>query len=123
MLLAAALYFTSSYSLTTPLEINYAAASLSPRDIGMECACACPRGRIDIIWSCIATTLAASWVSLHPNLPHPNDSWFKKSIRRVELMAWAIVAPELIIVWAMRQWRGARRMKKEFLGMSISNKL
>ncbi|KAF4616963.1 hypothetical protein D9613_008724 [Agrocybe pediades] len=29
----------------------------------------CPRTRPEIIWSCLATILAASWVSVHPNMP------------------------------------------------------
>jgi len=29
-------------------------------------------------------------------------------------MFWAIITPELIIFWAMRQWYGAQKMKKEF---------
>ena len=46
----------------------------------------CPRKRLEIVWSCIATILAASWVSVHPNLPHPKDSKLKKTLCRVELM-------------------------------------
>jgi len=76
----------------------------------------CPRRHLEIIWSCVTTILAASWVSVHPNLPHPQDSKLKKTLRRVELMFWAIITPELIIFWAMRQWHGARKMEKEFLG-------
>jgi len=75
---------------------------------------ACPRQRLEIIWSCIATILASSWVAVHPNLPHPDDSEVKKILRRVELMFWAIITPELIIYWAARQWYGARWMEKYF---------
>ncbi|KAF4616272.1 hypothetical protein D9613_008319 [Agrocybe pediades] len=74
----------------------------------------CPRQRIQIIWTCVATILAASWVSVHPNIPNPKESAIKKTLRRIELMIWAILAPELIILWAMRQWYGARLMEKEF---------
>jgi len=49
-------------------------------------------------------------------MPSSGDSPFKKAMRRIELMIWAIIAPELIIYWAMRQWFGARKMKKEFRG-------
>jgi len=62
----------------------------------------------------MATILASSWVAVHPNLPHPDDSRIKKTLRRVELMFWAIMTPELIIYWAARQWYGARWMEKEF---------
>ncbi|KAF9549279.1 hypothetical protein CPC08DRAFT_823448 [Agrocybe pediades] len=74
----------------------------------------CPRQRIQIIWTCVATILAASWVSVHPNIPDAKESKIKKMLRRIELMIWAILTPELIIFWAMRQWRGARYMEREF---------
>ncbi|KAF4616639.1 hypothetical protein D9613_008300 [Agrocybe pediades] len=74
----------------------------------------CPRQRIEIIWTCVATILAASWVSVHPNIPDVKESKIKKTLRRIELMIWAIITPELIIFWAMRQWYGARLMEREF---------
>ncbi|KAF9542829.1 hypothetical protein CPC08DRAFT_716872 [Agrocybe pediades] len=74
----------------------------------------CPRQRIQIIWTCVSTILAASWVSVHPNIPNPKESAIKKTLRRIELMIWAILTPELIILWAMRQWYGARLMEREF---------
>ncbi|KAF9550738.1 hypothetical protein CPC08DRAFT_674775 [Agrocybe pediades] len=77
----------------------------------------CPRQRIQIVWACVATILAASWVSVHPNIPDAKESKIKKTLRRIELMIWAILTPELIILWAMRQWYGARRMEREFPGI------
>ncbi|KAF9544968.1 hypothetical protein CPC08DRAFT_716324 [Agrocybe pediades] len=74
----------------------------------------CPRQRIQIIWTCVATILAASWVSVHPNIPNAKESTIKKTLRRIELMVWAILTPELIIFWAMRQWHSARLMEREF---------
>ncbi|KAF4616713.1 hypothetical protein D9613_008835 [Agrocybe pediades] len=75
----------------------------------------CSRTRLEIIWSCFATILAASWVSVHPNMPGPNVSKVKKTLRRIDIMLWAIITPELIIYWAMRQWYGARQMEKGFM--------
>jgi hypothetical protein len=31
-------------------------------------------------------------------------------------MFWAIIAPEMIILWAMRQWFGARNLAREYHG-------
>ncbi|KAF9555529.1 hypothetical protein CPC08DRAFT_670882 [Agrocybe pediades] len=75
---------------------------------------ACPRQRIQILWTCVSTILAASWVSVHPNIPDAKESKIKKTLRRIELMLWAIVTPELIIFWAMRQWHSARSMERKF---------
>ncbi|KAF9566567.1 hypothetical protein CPC08DRAFT_758899 [Agrocybe pediades] len=77
----------------------------------------CPRTRLEIIWSCLATILAASWVSVHPSMPGPNESKVKKTLRRIDIMFWAIITPELIIYWALRQWYGARQMEKEFVAV------
>jgi len=89
---------------------------LLSRDADSNTADLCPRKELEIIWGCIATILASSWVAVHPNLPHPDDSKVKKNLRRIELMFWAIITPELIIYWAMRQWHGAWWMETEFAG-------
>ena len=82
-------------------------------------ACICPadqRSLWDILWSCLATIFACSWVSVHPNIPASNESWWRISLRRLELMFWAVVSPEMIISWAFRQWFGARDLEKLYKG-------
>ena len=77
--------------------------------------CICPadqRSLWDILWSCLATLFACSWVSVHPNIPGPDESSWRIFLRRLELMFWTVFAPELIINWAFRQWSGARYMGK-----------
>ena len=81
--------------------------------------CICPadqRSLLDILWSCLATLFACSWVSVHPNIPGPDESWWRISLRRLELMFWTVFAPELIISWAFRQWSGARYLEKVHKG-------
>ena len=82
-------------------------------------ACMCPadqRTIWDILWSCLATIFACAWVSVHPNIPAPNESSSRIFLRRLELMFWAVVSPEMIITWALRQWSGARRLEKLYKG-------
>jgi hypothetical protein len=82
-------------------------------------ACICPadqRSVWDILWSCLATIFACSWVSVHPNIPAPNESSWRIFLRRLELMFWAVVGPEMIITWALRQWSGARNLEKVYKG-------
>ncbi|KAF9566588.1 hypothetical protein CPC08DRAFT_703949 [Agrocybe pediades] len=88
-------------------------SSFSPRDT--DAVNMCPRTRLEIIWTCLATILAASWVAVHPNMPGPNVSKVKKILWRIELMLWAIIAPELIILWAMQQWYGAKVLENKFI--------
>ena len=59
---------------------------------------------------------ACSWVSVHPNISAPNESGRRILLRRLELMFWAVVGPELLISWAFRQWSAARRLEKLYKG-------
>jgi hypothetical protein len=66
------------------------------------------RGLSDIILSCLATLLSCTWIALHPNIPGPSETWLKITLRQFGLMILALIAPELIVVWAMRQWISSR---------------
>ena len=80
------------------------------------CPAADQRSIWDILWSCLATILACSWVSVHPNIPAPNESSWRIFLRRLELMLWAVIGPEMVITWALRQWLSARRFEKRYKG-------
>ena len=79
-------------------------------------ACVCHRSTWDILWSCLATIFAGLWISIHPNIPLPNEAGWKVFLRRSELMFWAIIGPELAIVWAIREWLGARDLENLYKG-------
>ncbi|KAF9542452.1 hypothetical protein CPC08DRAFT_598180, partial [Agrocybe pediades] len=122
MLLYAILYYfaSSNLSIAAPPAAssgsqfaNGMISSISPRDT--DTVDMCPRTRLEIIWTCLATIFAASWVSVHPNMPGPNMSQVKKTLRRIEIMLWSIITPELIILWAIQQWYGAKIMENEFI--------
>ncbi|KAJ7903327.1 hypothetical protein B0H14DRAFT_3122723 [Mycena olivaceomarginata] len=57
------------------------------------------RKLFDIVWGCIATIFACTWVSVHPNVPPPRQSWLALLWRRLKMMLIAVVAPELINHW------------------------
>lgn len=67
------------------------------------------RGRTvsDIIWSCLATTFACTWVSVHPNVPFKGEGEWTLRLRRFILMLSSILMPEIMVMWAFKQWRGA----------------
>ncbi|KDQ60380.1 hypothetical protein JAAARDRAFT_126241, partial [Jaapia argillacea MUCL 33604] len=69
-----------------------------------------------IISSCLTTIFTCTWVAIHPNIPSPEESPIEVIVRRVILMVMALIAPELVLVWAMRQWFGARRIAKVHRG-------
>lgn len=85
----------------------------------------------DIIWSCLATIFVCIWVGVHPNIPKPTKrkkytrytgwrDWFFNRLRgcwddlrliwwppvwnRLMISIWALLTPEFILVWAIRQW-------------------
>ena len=106
-------------SHAAPLVSLLAESSTNATISTQALACICPgdqRTIWDILWGCLATIFACSWVSVHPNIPGPNESSWRIFLRRLELMFWVVTAPEMIITWAFRQWSGARHLKKIYKG-------
>jgi len=67
----------------------------------------------DIIRSCALTIFLCTWVSVHPNIPSPHEGWPRIALRRAGIMLAALIFPEAIIAWALRQRFEARRLAKE----------
>jgi hypothetical protein len=70
------------------------------------------RRLFDVIWGCLATIFACTWVSVHPNVPPPGQSWLALLWRRLKMMLIAFIAPELMVGFAGRQFYVARRLSK-----------
>ncbi|KAF8899780.1 hypothetical protein CPB84DRAFT_1836761 [Gymnopilus junonius] len=75
------------------------ASDTDPATFAPLAPCACPdqRSTWDILWSRLSTIFACSWVSVHPNVPGPKET-----------RNWIVL--QMIILWAMRQWFGARNL-------------
>jgi hypothetical protein len=56
----------------------------------------------DIIWSCVVTIFVSTWITLHLNIPAPEEKWHAIVLRKVGIMALALIAPEVVVMWAMR---------------------
>jgi hypothetical protein len=111
-------FFHGFQSHAAPLT-SLLAESSSNATVVSTSACICPadqRSMWDILWSCLATISACAWVSVHPNIPAPDEPKWRIFLRRLELMIWAVFGPETMITWAYRQWSGARRLEKLFKG-------
>lgn len=68
----------------------------------------------DIIWSCAATLFACTWATIHPNIPGMDERKIAIFFRRLYTMIIALVAPELMVTWAMMQFLSARDTAKTF---------
>jgi hypothetical protein len=66
----------------------------------------------NIIWSCLATIFACTWVALHMNIPGQKEKWHTIALCKAGVMVLAMIMPELVVVWAMWQWLVSRRIAK-----------
>ncbi|KAJ7725547.1 hypothetical protein B0H16DRAFT_1429841 [Mycena metata] len=67
----------------------------------------------DIVWGCLATTSACTWVALHQNIPDPKLGWLSLLLRKLRIMLVMIIAPEFIMNYAAVQLISALRISKE----------
>ncbi|KDR76930.1 hypothetical protein GALMADRAFT_419489 [Galerina marginata CBS 339.88] len=118
LFILACLYILHSATSAAPISHVLRDAMPSTLDsASSQCVCSSQeRSLWDILWSCLATIFACTWVSVHPNIPPSREPQWKTWLRRLELMSWALIAPELIVLWAMKQWFGARTMVNKYHG-------
>ena len=65
-----------------------------------------------IVWSCVLTVMICAWTSVHPNIPPTTRGiafW-----KRIGMMFWALIAPELILAWAVRQRFAASHIRDQY---------
>ncbi|KAJ7584501.1 hypothetical protein C8J56DRAFT_1090228 [Mycena floridula] len=68
----------------------------------------------DIVWGCLVTVFACTWVSVYPNVPPPGRSKLKLVLRRLGTMLMTAMAPEVTMSLAARQFIVARRFSRDF---------
>jgi hypothetical protein len=73
------------------------------------------RAIYNILWSCLSTIFACTYITIHPNIPAPGDSQWAVLRRRVAIMGYFLLTPEFIIMWAARQHYGARYLTKKHI--------
>ncbi|KAJ7066303.1 hypothetical protein C8F01DRAFT_1346516 [Mycena amicta] len=67
-----------------------------------------------IVWSCLSTIFIYTYVSMHLNVPGPRKGLWKRCKRIVRMMLFALVAPELFVGFAFRQFSSASRFMEGF---------
>ncbi|KAG1848935.1 hypothetical protein DFJ58DRAFT_662682 [Suillus subalutaceus] len=88
--------------------------SVTTLDVSNSSSCIHTRTLWDIIWSCAATLFACTWTAIHPNVPGMDEGKFTIFSRRLGIMMTALIAPELMIIWATVQFLSARDTAKDF---------
>src|SRR5271170_2460999 len=118
MLFLFSVYLLSARALPAP-ALDVSGMSSSCKDID-NC-----RTLLGIIWSCITTIFLCTWVAIHPNIPEPVDTrrmgFWRKWVHKImclfgdkaAMFICALLIPEYILAWAMRQHLMARRIVKE----------
>ncbi|KAJ7620385.1 hypothetical protein FB45DRAFT_150362, partial [Roridomyces roridus] len=72
------------------------------------------RTLFSVIWGCVATIFACTWVSVHPNVPAPNQSAWTLFLRRLKMMLIGLIAPEIMVGFAARQFFASRKLSMVF---------
>ncbi|KZP31747.1 hypothetical protein FIBSPDRAFT_925589 [Athelia psychrophila] len=88
----------------------------------------------EIIWSCIVTILACVWSAVNRNVPAPSPppldetgkelkgwklkvwkfkGWCSEKLEATMLVFLALILPEWVLAWAIRQWMVARRLSRQ----------
>ncbi|TFK69596.1 hypothetical protein BDN72DRAFT_767747 [Pluteus cervinus] len=66
------------------------------------------RTTYEIVRSCFITIAACVYRAVHQNIPDPSLSFWGRLRVTAKVSFYALIAPEMMIWWAMRQWFGAR---------------
>ena len=139
MLFLVLVYYLHSIDASPILPIN--SRSFEPNSCTDITLC---RTVWNIIWSCLSTIFLCTWVAVHPNIPYPREreakNRFQKWIRnpllsfaehRLPLFVCALLVPEYVLSWAIRQYLTARKIGSKdegelehcTLGFNSSNSL
>jgi hypothetical protein len=106
------LLFRGSSTAVIPI-FDRAESATASTDAGLHA-----RTTFGIVWGCLSTTFICAWVSVHPNIPPPKHEEYgwRSLVRRMWLMFWTLVAPELILWWSFKQWKAAGKIARIYNG-------
>jgi hypothetical protein len=123
ILLLAFFLFQSYYADADPGQ--------GPASIELRAVSACGdqdsrRSIWSIVWSCLSTIFLCTWVSLHPNVvfrpEKPSAGWSERWIwdplrhfwlYQLPLFVCALLVPEYILAWSIRQFIVAGQIRKK----------
>ncbi|TFK63098.1 hypothetical protein BDN72DRAFT_337928 [Pluteus cervinus] len=126
-LIALSLSFFQSPALVLPtLQASPTSAGLSSGPLVLAhahdaplvetCSWLC-RSTWTILLSCFFTAVACVYCAIHPNLPNPKASYRMLLWEKVTLLVLIICCPEVVMMWAIGQWFGARLAVQKINGL------
>ncbi|KAF7370034.1 hypothetical protein MSAN_00633400 [Mycena sanguinolenta] len=77
------------------------------------------RTLFSVVWGSLVTIFACTWMSVHPNVPPPDQSRLQLFWRRLKMMLIAIIAPEIMVGFAAHQFFGSRWLVKNLKFSSV----
>ncbi|KAF8645291.1 hypothetical protein AX16_007928 [Volvariella volvacea WC 439] len=119
MLLASLFLAAFAHSLASPVPVTVPGSTFpSPVCVAAaamtasQCDPTRTRTIFDILYSCIGVILLCTYISIHHNIPDQGDSWVKATWLKLRTTLYALVVPEIVIMWAIRQWIMARKIAR-----------
>lgn len=102
-------------------------SSPSPLPVSAVNTFTCPDGVTcrtiwDIVWSCTTTIFLCTWVSFHPNVPHPAFTEWRVATVRILAVIISFLVPEMVVGTAAAEWWEARQHKFWLQGIVNSPK-
>ncbi|KAJ7204709.1 hypothetical protein GGX14DRAFT_645945 [Mycena pura] len=102
------LLFFISKNRSAALQLH----SLSSREVSDPDLC--NRNVFDLVRGCLTTMFLCGWVTIHQNVPPPGQSRLALVWRRIRMMIISFIAPEIMILFAVRQYLLAGKLSREF---------
>ncbi|KAF9004241.1 hypothetical protein BDQ17DRAFT_1305026 [Cyathus striatus] len=104
---------TAPPNISYSLPISLLSLNSTSNDSAPLCNCN-QRSILDIIWSCLVTLFLCTWVAVHPDVPGRHETSWKILGRRLKMMWWTIMFPELVLTQAVREFWDARRLFNKY---------
>ncbi|MCJ1301591.1 hypothetical protein MMC08_004392, partial [Hypocenomyce scalaris] len=71
------------------------------------------RGTSSLVITCVLTLGLCVWSAIHLNVPPKNESRVQYGTRYVKWSLMGVLAPELVVWTAWRQWNSAKTIQRE----------
>ncbi|KAK1235104.1 hypothetical protein PQX77_001680 [Marasmius sp. AFHP31] len=86
---------------------------LDPDSTAPTClSCPATRTTVNVFWSCLSIIILCTWTSVRPNVPSVPRSghWVLICWDKAAIFFVALLAPEIIVLWSVRQRLAAQKM-------------